>query len=72
MKAVQKVEESLAKIESIDQSGYELNSVIAVSDDAIEQARFLEKQNIDLPLQGFPILVKDNIEVRGLPACAGS
>ena len=72
MKAVQKVEESLAKIESIDQSGYELNSVIAVSDDAIEQARFLENRNVDLPLHGLPILVKDNIEVRGLPASAGS
>lgn len=72
MKAVQKVEESLAKIESIDQSGYELNSVLAVADDALEQARFLEKQNVNLPLHGLPILVKDNIEVRGLPACAGS
>ena len=72
MKSVQKVEASLANIDSIDKNGYKLNSVIAVANDALEQATSLEKQNSKLPLLGLPILVKDNIEVRGLPASAGS
>ena len=72
MKSLERVEESLAKIRSIDHDGYKLNSVIALSEDAIEQAKFLEKNNRDLPLQGLPILIKDNIEVQGLPATAGS
>jgi len=72
MKSTDAVEESLGKIEKIDRSGYALNSVLAVASAAIEQARFFDQQSLELPLQGLPILIKDNIEVRGLPASAGS
>lgn len=72
MKSLERVEESLAKIHSIDHGGYKLNSVLAISEDAIDYAKALEQKNRELPLQGLPILIKDNVEVRGLPASAGS
>ncbi|ASY25138.1 amidase [Candidatus Planktophila lacus] len=58
-------ERSLSKIAEIDASGYQLNSVLAVNED-------LTFNEIDGPLAGVPILIKDNIEALGLPATAGS
>ncbi len=58
-------EYSLSKISEIDQSGYKLNSVLAVT----ENVEFNEAVG---PLAGIPILIKDNIEAIGLPATAGS
>lgn len=58
-------EESLGKIAEIDQNGYSLNSVLAVT----QKLAFNES---DGPLAGVPILIKDNIEALGLPASAGS
>jgi amidase len=72
MKSVAAVEESLRKISDIDQSGYTLNSVLALSSDALQRAEEYDRKNLDLPLQGLPILIKDNIEAIGLPATAGS
>lgn len=61
--------EALNRIERVDQSGYELNSVLAVSKTAISDANSIDK---NLPLAGLPILIKDNIEAIGLPGTAGS
>jgi len=68
MKSVDAVQETLKKINDIDQSGYQLKSVLAVSDDALEQSHRFDQENSNLPLQGLPILLKDNIEAVGLPA----
>jgi len=70
--AVERVTETLEKIESIDKSGYSLNSVIATSPFALDEARNYDAAGRELPLGGIPILIKDNIEARGLPASAGS
>ena len=72
MKSQEAVEVALAKIKEIDSAGYQLNSVLSISDDALVQARKYDAAGKDLPLQGLPILLKDNIEAKGLPATAGS
>ncbi len=64
--------ETLERIHRIDQSGYQLNSVLAVSADALDRARDIDSKKFSGPLAGLPILIKDNIEARGLPATAGS
>ena len=59
----ERVREALEKIETIDKSGYRLNSVIATSPTAMDEAREYDKFEKQLPLAGEPILIKDNIEI---------
>ncbi|MFM7860381.1 MAG: hypothetical protein ACKO8C_03095, partial [Candidatus Nanopelagicaceae bacterium] len=52
MNSVEAVQNALDKISSIDQSGYTLNSVLAVSDSAISLAKAFDQQKLELPLGG--------------------
>ena len=72
MKSIEAVELAISKINSIDNSNYCLNSVIEIDREALKLADQYDKSEIELPLQGLPILVKDNIESMRLPATAGS
>lgn len=71
------VQAYLDRIESIDHSGAELNSIVALSPrakaDAAElDAYFAETGQLFGPLHGVPVLVKDQVEVGGMPTSYGS
>ncbi|GAA4030659.1 amidase [Sphingomonas rosea] len=62
-----------AAIDRINGRDAELGAVIAVMPDAREQAQRIDRLRIAPgPLTGKPILIKDNVEVAGLPTTAGS
>lgn len=51
-----------------------LNAVIAINPTAVEEARQRDKRRSskDHPIYGMPVLVKDNVNVAGMPASAGA
>lgn len=51
-----------------------LHSIIALNPNAVSQARELDKKKseIDHPIYGMPILLKDNINTEGMPTTAGA
>jgi amidase len=78
--SVELVETLLTRIEEIDSptSPTALRSVLAVSEQALDEARESDRRRAavtttgERPLEGIPVLVKDNVEVVGLPSTAGS
>lgn len=66
----------LVRIESMDREGPTLRAVIAVNPNALAEARASDKRRragkLLGPLDGVPVLVKDNIETRDQPTTAGS
>ena len=71
------VQAYLDRIDSIDQSGPTLNSIITVNPDATQIAESLEEElrqgKSRGPLHGIPILLKDNIDTHdSMPNTAGS
>jgi amidase len=65
----------LARIEAIDRAGPALNSVRATNPEAVEIARKLDasKRKSKRPLEGVPILLKDNIATGDrMPTTGGS
>ncbi len=72
MNSREQVESALERIKIIDQSGYFLNSVLALREEALAEADAYDRAGVELPLGGAPILVKDNVEALGLPGTAGS
>ncbi|WP_234571793.1 amidase [Rhodohalobacter sp. 614A] len=70
------VQAYLDRIEKIDQSGPELNSIIYINPDAISTAEQLDQElqngNSRGVLHGIPIILKDNIDTADMPTTAGS
>jgi amidase len=67
--AEDRTRQALERIQRIDPA---VNSVLAVNPDAIRQAQAVDSMRLSGPLAGQPILIKDNIEVSGMPTTAGS
>ncbi|WP_231934843.1 amidase [Bordetella bronchialis] len=68
------VQAFLARIAAHDTRGAGIRAMTALHPDAPEQARRLDRERaaglVRGPLHGIPIVVKDNIDVRGLPTAA--
>lgn len=67
---------SLARIEAYDQQGPRINSIISLNPSALADAEALDTKlkssgMLVGPLHGIPVLVKDCIDAKGMPATAG-
>ncbi len=68
------VEVLLGRVSALDAPGSPtaLRSVLALSESALAEARACDRADPVGPLHGVPVLVKDNIEVAGMPSTAGA
>lgn len=69
------VEQCLERISENDREGVGLHAVIRLNPDALAAAKALDRERRDTgvrgPLHGIPIVVKDNIDLFGLPTTSG-
>ncbi|CAM3875515.1 amidase family protein [Alkalicoccus chagannorensis] len=69
------VETLTAWIEEINEAGPELRAVRMLNPDAADEARARDEEwqnGVRRPLQGIPVLLKDNIEAGTMPTTAGA
>lgn len=70
------VRQYLARIETFDQAGPTLNSIVSINAAAAEQAMALDRERATTgprsKMHGIPILVKDNYNVPGMNTSGGS
>lgn len=69
------VQHYLDRIEAYDREGASINSLITVSDVALERARALDEAFAENgrtgPLHGIPVIVKDNYDTHDMPTTNG-
>jgi Asp-tRNA(Asn)/Glu-tRNA(Gln) amidotransferase A subunit family amidase len=74
--AVELVQSYIDRIEAFDRAGPRLNSIVAINPSALREAVALDAERCAKGMRGFlhgiPVLVKDNIDVAGLPTSGGS
>jgi Asp-tRNA(Asn)/Glu-tRNA(Gln) amidotransferase A subunit family amidase len=65
----------LKRIEAYDKRGPKINSIITLNPKALDEARALDRERKAhgprSPLHGVPVMIKDLIDVAGLPTTAG-
>lgn len=66
----------LERIEAYDRQGPQINSIITVNRQALADAERLDASlkasGITGPLHGIPVIIKDQIDVKGMPTTLGS